>query len=123
MNCEQVQSLLLAYLDEEVTPSERALIQAHLSDCTVCQQELNLLSTARGQVRAALQRRVLQAVPTRDAWSRLEARLSKVQAPSLPEAARPSSKFRAWFSRKAPGAGRASNRSLGDVTMRKRYIL
>src|SRR5512138_2885181 len=123
MNCEQIQPLFPAYLDGEVTPSERALILAHLSGCTVCQQELDLLSTARGRVRSALQRRAAQAAPSREAWSRLEARLTKVQVPSLQEAAQPSSKFRAWFPRKAPAAGHASNRILGDVTMRKRSIL
>jgi anti-sigma factor RsiW len=115
MNCEQVQSLLVAYLDGEVTPSERALILAHLSSCTVCQQELNLLSTDRSRVRAALQRRTIHAVPSREAWDRLEARLT--------EAAQPSSKFAAWFSRKAPSASRASNQFPGGVTMQKRWIL
>jgi Putative zinc-finger len=114
-SCGQVQSLLPAYLDNEVTPSERVLILAHLSGCTVCQQELNLLSTARSQARATLQRRAIQAVPPREAWSRLETRLM--------EDAQPSSKFVAWFSRKAPGADRASNRFSGGVTMQKRSIL
>ena len=104
MNCEQTKSLFPVYLDGEVTPSERTLILAHLSDCTVCQQELNLLSTARSRVRATLQRRAIQAVPPREAWSRLEARLM--------EAAQPSSKFRARYSRKAPSADRASNQFL-----------
>ena len=111
MNCEQVQSLLLAYLDGEVSPSERTLIQVHLSGCTVCQQELDLLSTARSQVRTALQHRAYPAVPSNAAWHRLEARLT--------EAAQPSSKLMAWSSRK----DRPSNRILGDVTMRKRSIL
>jgi anti-sigma factor RsiW len=104
MNCGQVKALLLAYLDGEVTPSERVLIQTHLSGCTVCQQELNLLSTARSQIRSALQRRAIQAVPSREAWSRLEA--------SLTEAAQPSPKLKAWLSRKAPSAGRAFNQIL-----------
>jgi len=114
MNCEQVQSLLPAYLDNEVTPSERMLILAHLSGCTVCQQELNLLSTARSQVRGTLQRRAIQAVPPREAWSRLEARLM--------EDAQPSSKFMAWFSHKAPGANRLSNHFFGGVRMQKQWI-
>jgi type II secretory pathway pseudopilin PulG len=116
MNCGQVQSLLLAYLDGEVTPSERALILAHLSGCTVCQQGLDLLSTARSQIRSVLQRRALQAAPSREAWIRLESRLM--------EAAQPSSdaKSRAWFSRKAPNASRAFNQLLGGVRMKKRWI-
>ncbi len=122
MNCEQVQSLLPAYLDGEVSPSERALIRAHLSKCTVCQQELDLLSTARSRVRSTLQRRAAQAAPSREAWSRLEARLSKMQVSFLPEAAQPSSKFMAWFARKAPRGSRAPNQLFGGVTMQKRWI-
>ena len=114
MNCENVQFLLLAYLDGEATSSERALILAHLSGCTVCQQELDLLSTARSQVRSTLQRRASQAVPSRDAWSRLEARLT--------EAAQPSSKLSVWFSRKAPRVSRAFHKPFGGVTMKKRWI-
>ena len=115
MKCENVESLLLAYLDGEVTPSERTLIQAHLSGCTVCQQELDLLFTARSQVRTVLQRHAIQAVPSREAWNRLEARLT--------ESAQPSSRFTAWFSRKAPNAGRAPNQFFGGVTMKKRSIV
>jgi hypothetical protein len=114
MNCEEAQALLLGYLDGEVTPSERTLILAHLSGCSVCQQELDLLSTARSQVRSALQRRAVHAVPSREAWSRLEARLT--------ETAQPSSKFMAWLSRRAPNAGRVFNQLLGGVTMQKRWI-
>ena len=124
MNCAEVQSLLLAYLDGEVTSSERAMILTHLTGCTVCQQELTLLSTARSQIRSALQRRAVQAVPSKDAWNRLEAKLSKMQESFLPEAAQPSSKLIAWLSRKALRAGRASTQLFsGGVTMNKRTIL
>src|SRR6266545_2406698 len=110
MNCEQIQSLLVAYLDGEVTPSERILMQTHLSNCTVCQQELTLLSTARSRVRSMLQHRAVHVIPSREAWNRLEAKLPKVQAPFLPEADQPSSsKIETWFPRKAPNADRASN--------------
>lgn len=124
MNCEQVQALLPAYLDNEVTPSERVLILAHLSGCTVCQQELSLLSTARSRVRAMLQRRAVHAVPSQEAWSRLEAKLSKMQETFLPEAEQLSSKKEAWFTSKAPGVKRAYNphKKFGGVPMNKRSI-
>ena len=116
MNCEQVQMSLVAYLDGEVTPSERTLIQAHLSSCTVCQQELTLLSTARSRVRSMLQRRAVHALPSQEAWNRLEAKLT--------EADQLSSKKEAWFSRKAPNGNRASNphKNFGGVSMNKRSI-
>jgi putative zinc finger protein len=123
MNCEEIQALLVTYLDGEVTPSERMLIQVHLSGCTVCQQELDLLSTARSQVRSALQRRASQAVPSQDAWSRLEARLPKLHESFLQEAAQPSSKqLTVWLARNAPGVSRASNQFFGGVRMQKRWI-
>jgi hypothetical protein len=124
MNCEQVQTSLVAYLDGEVTPSERTLIQAHLSYCTVCQQELSLLSTARSRVRSMLQRRAVHAVPSAEAWNRLEAKLPKVQVFFLPEAEQLSSKKEAWFSRKAPNGNRASNphKNFGGISMNKRSM-
>jgi hypothetical protein len=45
-----------------------------------------------------------------------------MQVSFLPEAAQPSSKFMAWFSRKAPNAGHAPNQRFGGVTMQKRWI-
>jgi len=116
MNCEQVQSLLVAYLDGEVTPSERTLIQAHLSHCTVCQQELSLLFTARSQVRSMLQRRAVHAIPSAEAWNRLEAKLTKDDQPT--------SKKEAWFTSRAPGVKHASNlhKKFGGVLMNKRSM-
>jgi hypothetical protein len=65
-----------------------------------------------------LQRRAVHAVPSQDAWNRLEAKLTKADQPS-------SSKSETWFSRKAPGANRRSNpkQVLGGVLMQKRSIL
>jgi putative zinc finger protein len=116
-SCGQVQKSLVAYLDGEVTLSERTLIQAHLSNCTVCQQELSLLSTARSRVRSMLQHRTVYAAPSAEAWNRLEARLT--------EAEQPSSKKEAWFTSKAPGVKHASNlhKKFGGVLMNKRSIL
>ncbi|HZM21841.1 MAG TPA: zf-HC2 domain-containing protein, partial [Anaerolineales bacterium] len=117
MNCEHIQSLLVPYLDGEVTPSERTLIQAHLSKCIVCQQELSLLSTARSRVRSMLQRRAVHAVPSAEAWNRLEAKLPKGTE-------QPTSKFEVWFTSKAPGVKHASNlhKKFGGVLMNKRSI-
>jgi anti-sigma factor RsiW len=125
MNCETTQTLLAAYLDGEVTPSEKMLIRAHLSNCTVCQQELNLLSTARGRVRSALQHRAGHAVPSAEAWNRLEAKLPKVQVSFLSEEAQPSStQFGTWLSRLAPGVSRIFAQLIsGGVTMQKQKIL
>lgn len=116
MNCGQVQTLLASYLDGEVTPSERTLIQAHLSGCTDCQQELSLLSTAQNRVRSMLQRRAAHAAPSAEAWNRLEKKLTETE--------RFSSRNETWFSRMAPSGHRASNphKKIGGVSMNKRSI-
>jgi anti-sigma factor RsiW len=116
MNCEQVQPLLVSYLNHETTPSERALIRAHVSGCAACEQEIARLSAVQDQVRSALQRRAAHAVPSPEAWNRLEAKLAKVAQPS-PD------RFGKWLSRLAPGVSHlVTQLFLGGVTMRNRLV-
>ena len=82
MKCEQVQSLLVSYLNNETTPSERAMLQAHLSGCLACQKELSRISNMQGQLSSVLQRRAAQALPSSAAWERLEARLAQDAQPA-----------------------------------------
>ncbi len=82
MKCEQVQALVVAYLDREITPSDRVLIQAHLSSCIACQKEMALQSAMQNRISSALQRRAALAVPSLEAWNRLEARLAEEARPS-----------------------------------------
>ncbi len=63
MKCQEVNKLLVAYLDGEVTPSERTLIQAHLAGCDFCQKELAALSVTQSRVSQSLQVRAAQAAP------------------------------------------------------------
>ena len=82
MNCREVQERLVAYLDGEVAPSERELIQAHLAGCEVCRKELAALSATRSRVSRFLQMKAAQAAPSPQAWSRLQARLAEEARPS-----------------------------------------
>lgn len=117
MNCEQVQALLISYLNNETTPSERALIQAHLPGCPACQAEMSLLARVQEQVGSALQRRAADAIPARDAWERLETRLAKAAHP-LPAPSKPR------LSRLAPGVSRLTTQLFsGGMTMRKKLAL
>jgi predicted anti-sigma-YlaC factor YlaD len=43
VNCEQVNKLLLTYLDSEVNPEEGEAVQAHLSVCSGCRDDLGAL--------------------------------------------------------------------------------
>jgi hypothetical protein len=117
MNCEDVQSLLLSYLNHETTPSERVLIQAHLTGCKVCREELSLLASMQGRIGSALQRRTLHAAPLPDARSRLEARLMQEAQPAP-------IKSTTWLMNLAPGISQISARLFsGDKTMIRKLIL
>ena len=47
MNCLRVQSLLSAYLDQELNPEERRLVRTHLFQCPICDQEFQTLSALK----------------------------------------------------------------------------
>ena len=99
MNCREVQERLVAYLDDEVTPSERALIRAHLAECEFCRKELAALSATQRRVSRSLQIRAAQTAPSPQAWSRLQARLAGEARPSPPW-------LPTWLQRLVPGVGR-----------------
>ena len=40
MNCQEMTAMMVAYLDQEVSPSEREMVRAHLAGCASCQREL-----------------------------------------------------------------------------------
>lgn len=105
MNCQDAQELLVAYLDGEVAPSERALLNIHLAGCETCREERDLLQATQTQVRRFLQIRAAQAAPSPQAWSRLQARLAEA-CPERRRKARPSpSWLPTWLQRQAPGVG------------------
>lgn len=112
MKCQAMNKLLIAYLDNEVTPSERTLIRAHLAGCERCQEELAALSALQSRVSLFLQVRAAQAAPSPQAWSRLKARLGGEARPSP-------SRLPTWLQRLAPGAGRIDRIFQGGVTMKK----
>src|SRR5438876_4784081 len=53
MHCEQVCELLSAFLDHEVTPDERGLIDLHLAECPSCRQWLDTLRRQDAALRRA----------------------------------------------------------------------
>jgi len=75
MNCREVLPRINAYLDEELSPSEKKLIQAHLATCQSCQQELESLNHLQNKVRQQLKARAALSAPPPQAWSRLQAAL------------------------------------------------
>jgi len=77
MKCREVKEALVAYLDGEVMPSERTLIEAHLAGCASCEKELSALGSSRGQVTDSLKTMAAQASPSPQAWSHLQASIAK----------------------------------------------
>lgn len=41
MNCEEIQKLMMAYLDEEISEKEKNLVEKHLVQCKKCRDELD----------------------------------------------------------------------------------
>jgi hypothetical protein len=75
MNCKEIVELLTAYLDGEVTPEEKAHIEAHLPECSKCRAELEALSATQDDLRGMM-RLMAEEVSTPDkVWDRVRARL------------------------------------------------
>lgn len=50
MNCERVQNLLSAYLDNELTTEEHRLVRAHLVTCAECNCEYEAMSDVKARL-------------------------------------------------------------------------
>jgi len=77
MNCKEICELLTAYLDGEVTPEERAYIEAHLPGCPQCHAELEALSATQASLRGVLESMAEEVSPSPQAWEKVRARLEK----------------------------------------------
>jgi hypothetical protein len=84
MKCREICKQLTAYLDNEVSPSEKKLIQAHLASCQNCQVELERLGDVRDVTGQYLHTQAAEAVPSPQAWTVLKASLpSSPPKPSM----------------------------------------
>ena len=77
MKCREVRKAFVAYLDGEVMPSERTLIDAHLAGCDSCARELATLGSSRRTLAGSLKILAGQASPSPQAWIHLQARLAE----------------------------------------------
>ena len=68
MNCDVVSELFAAYLDNELTPEERSRVEAHLSGCSRCGEELKVLGNTQNNLRLALKSTVETIEPSPQAW-------------------------------------------------------
>jgi hypothetical protein len=77
MSCQETTVMMVAYLDQELSPLERKRVAAHLAGCEACRRELAALSTLQDRVRRSLHQQAAQAVPAPDAWDRLQGTLAR----------------------------------------------
>jgi hypothetical protein len=75
MDCKRICDLLSAYLDGEVTPEEKANIEAHLPSCPRCRAELESLSAMQDNLRGAFRSAAVEATPSPQAWEKIKDRL------------------------------------------------
>jgi hypothetical protein len=75
MKCEDVNDLLAAYLDEEITPEERRQIEAHLETCEKCRDEMRLLASTQTGLRQAFDAMVARVEPSPQVWNRVRQRM------------------------------------------------
>lgn len=83
MKCQEANELLIPYLNNEVTRSERELLQAHLAQCEHCWQALSALSTAQQRLRSGLAETARHAEAPDRAWLRLRAAIHSNPQPRL----------------------------------------
>lgn len=72
MKCEDINKMLAAYLDEEVTPEERGQVEAHLASCQKCREELRTLASTRERLRLVLRAEAARVEPSPQAWERVK---------------------------------------------------
>ena len=75
MKCPEARELLIPHLNNEITRSERELLQSHLAECEGCWREFNALSSTQMQVRRGMAEYAATARPTDLAWPKLQHKL------------------------------------------------
>ncbi|MBA7616467.1 hypothetical protein ES703_23763 [subsurface metagenome] len=83
MKCKDVTELLAAYLDNEVTSDEREQIEAHLSACPSCREELEPLAATQTNLRHAFKLAAARASPSPRAWAAVKQRLAVEERPRV----------------------------------------
>ncbi len=81
MKCNDVEQLMAAYLDNEVTPDEREGIQTHLSSCQHCRGVLEELTATQAYLRQAFQNTTKTVIASSDTWAKIYQRLEADEQP------------------------------------------
>lgn len=75
MKCEDINALLTAYMDQEVSHVERTQIEVHLSVCENCRKEMQILTSTRERLCQALRVKANRVEPSSQAWNNVRHRI------------------------------------------------
>lgn len=81
MNCKDIDELMTAYLDGEVAHEKQEQIEAHISTCPHCREELKTLSATQDNLRLALKSRAARSTPSPNVWERILKRIKTEERP------------------------------------------
>ena len=71
MDCKDIDNLLTAYLEGEVTPKEEEQVKKHLAECPHCRGELESLVGLRDKLRSGLKLKASLAEPPPGSWEKI----------------------------------------------------
>jgi len=83
MDCIEVKELLTTYLDNELKNEEKIKIEAHLSACRQCREELEGLALMREQLKKVFRLRADEVSPSPQTWEKLRQRIVVPDRPSF----------------------------------------
>ena len=84
MNCEQVKDMLVNYLDNGVSDTEKALIEEHLANCPDCREEIEALAAVQDDFRKVMRESIAGLSVPMHALSTIKQRMAKRHRRKLP---------------------------------------
>jgi hypothetical protein len=116
MKCKEIDPRLTAFLHNEVSPTEKESIQAHLDGCPTCQGELERLTQVGARLSQALNESAASLTPPEAAWEAIQRRIgfSNPDSSNAAAASRRPPFTRIWGS---TGPGRRLAIALGVVLL------
>jgi hypothetical protein len=83
IDCKKIEGLLAAYIDGEVTPEEKELIERHITDCRKCSDELVSMTRVRDGLRTIFKARTSELDLPPRTWEKLQGRIMAEAKPSF----------------------------------------
>jgi len=94
--CKQIEKLISAYVDGELSPDQKARVEAELKRCDDCRTEYHKVLRMRALVWEVFQQD-LRAAGERSVWDRVESRIDELEATG--DRRGPAAAVRGWLDR------------------------